>query len=414
MILLERLKSQIDPFLAEEQAGFRRERSTTQQILILRLLAEKASRKNRKIHNCFVDFRKAFDTSIHDLIWATLRSYGVEEGLIDLLKMIYSDAKAAVRIGGNLGEWFHQEKGTRQGDPISPIIFTIYLERILEHLSDEDQGGLSVHGYKITNLRYADDIDLVSTSSEQLQQSLDEVTKRANKAGLKVNVGKTKYMTFGEQHPPTPIKVEDKEVDTVEEFEYLGSLITWDNDCSKEIKRRIGKAYGALSGFNKLWNSKAISLGTKIKVLRACVFSILLYACETWTLKKTDVTKLNAFEMKCYRRLLNIRWFHRISNDEVWQRVSMEDSTKKNIVQTVMQRKLRFFGHICRMPDHRLIKTTIFGIIEGNNKRGRPKREWLDDIKEWCQKSVWQTKTIAMDRDKWRKFVDASIDTHGT
>ena len=139
------------------------------------------------------------------------------------------------------------------------------------------KGGLSVHGYKITNLRYADDIDLVSTSSEQLQQSLDEVTKRANKAGLKVNVGKTKYMTFGEQHPPTPIKVEDKEVDTVEEFEYLGSLITWDNDCSKEIKRRIGKAYGALSGFNKLWNSKVISLGTKIKVLRACVFSILLY-----------------------------------------------------------------------------------------------------------------------------------------
>ena len=134
---------------------------------------------------------------------------------------------------------------------------------------------------------------------------------------------------------------------------------------------------------------------------------------QTWTLKKTDVTKLNAFEMKCYRRLLNIRWFHRISNNEVWQRVSMVDSTKKNIVQTVMQRKLKFFGHICRMPDHRLIKTTIFGIIEGNNKRGRPKREWLDDIKEWCQKSVWQTKTIAMDRDKWRKFVDASIDTHG-
>ena len=191
--------------------------------------------------------------------------------------MIYSDAKATVRIGGNLGEWFHQEKGTRQGDPISPIIFTIYLERILEHLSDEDQGGLSVHGYKITNLRYADDIDLVSTSSEQLQQSLVEVTERANKAGLQVNIGKTKSMTFGRQHPPTPIKVEDKEVDTVEEFEYLGSLITRDNDCSKEIKRRIGKVYGALSGFNKLWNSKVISLGTKIKVLRACVFSILLY-----------------------------------------------------------------------------------------------------------------------------------------
>ena len=118
--------------------------------------------------------------------------------------------------------------------------------------------------------------------------------------------------------------------------------------------------------------------------------------------------------MKCYRRLLNIRWFHIISNNEVWQRVSIVDSTKKNIVQTVMQRKLKFFGHICRMPGHRLIKITVFGIIEGDNKCGRPKRECLDVIKEWCQKSVWQTKTIAINIHRWRKFVDASIDSHGT
>ena len=95
-------------------------------------------------------------------------------------------------------------------------------------------------------------------------------------------------------------------MESVTEFEYLGSLITWDNDGTTEIKRRIRKATGVMAGFRNIWNSKNINLATKLEILKTCVFRVLLYACETWTLKKKDKDILVAFEMRCYRRILHI------------------------------------------------------------------------------------------------------------
>jgi len=136
MVLLERLKAQMEPYLSEEQAGFRRDRNTTHQILILRLIAEKAKRKGRHILNCFIDFRKAFDSIKHDVTWATLRSYGVGARLIRILQNICEVSQSAVRVGGELGDWFITTVGTRQGDPISPTTFIWYLERVMDSVRD--------------------------------------------------------------------------------------------------------------------------------------------------------------------------------------------------------------------------------------------------------------------------------------
>ena len=110
---------QSDPNPSEEQAGFRKDRSTVHQILTLRLIAEKAKRHGKKIYNCFIDFQKAFDTIKQKVIWATLRSYGIEEKMVTLLQKIYEKAQSTVRIGKHQGEWFHTDLGTRQGDPLS-------------------------------------------------------------------------------------------------------------------------------------------------------------------------------------------------------------------------------------------------------------------------------------------------------
>jgi len=96
------------------------------------------------------------------------------------------------------------------------------------------------------------------------------------------------------------MKVGDKELENVTKFEYLGSLLSWDNDCGKEI-RRIAKALGAMAGFKKIWTSKEINVKTKFSILKACLFSILMYASESWTLRKRDKDKLMAFEIRCYR-----------------------------------------------------------------------------------------------------------------
>ena len=288
MILLERLKPQLEPYLSEEQAGFRKDRSTIQQILTLRLMAEKALEKGNKIYNCFVDFQKAFDTIKQNVIWAVLSSYGIQAKLIRVLQQLYEQSKAAVKMGKDIGEWFMQTLGTKQGDPLSPLIFISHLERLMDKAEDGVKEPVSIHGRLIDNLRFADDIDLIQKSCNSLQQEMDNLYEAGRKVGLRVNVAKTKTMVFGSTKIERHIELGGKDIENVEEFVYLGSLVSWDNDCSKDIQRRIGKATGAFEGFTKVWQSKAIRIQTKTRILSVCVMSVLLYAAETWTLKKRD------------------------------------------------------------------------------------------------------------------------------
>ena len=170
------------------------------------------------------------------------------------------------------------------------------------------------------------------------------------------------------------------------------------------VIRRIGKAHGVFARLTSIWKSSAITLSRKVQMLQTCVFSVLLYASETWTLRKEDERRLRAFEMRCYRSILNIRWFHRVANEEMRHRIR----TNSDIVQTVKRRKLGLFGHICRMVSQRLIKDVLIGVVEGNNRRGRPKNSWIDDIKEWTNLSLPKLYRSAQSRREWRAIVNSS------
>src|SRR6218665_648297 len=173
-------------------------------------------------------------------------------------------------------------------------------------------------------------------------------------------------MVLGREEMANEIKVGDQQVENVKEFVYLGSLLTWDNDCTKETKRRVAKAKGVRAGFNNIWKSKQISYTTKLNILKTCVFSTALYACDAWTLKKTDRDKILAFEMYCYRRLLQINWTQKVTNGEIRKRLNI----KKDLMQAVMSRKLGLFGHVCRIKNNRKIKDVMLGMMEGTGRRG--------------------------------------------
>jgi hypothetical protein len=407
-IIQSRLQARVEPYLAEEQAGFRKDRSTVQQILILKLMAEQAWQKRQPIYNCFIDFSKAFDTIKHDVTWAVMDSFGVDGKITRLLQNIYRGSVAAVRVGQQEGEWFVQTIRTRQGDPVSPVIFITYLERVMDAEQDERQG-VCISGEFFDNLRFADDIDLMELDLEKLQRSLNSVSEAASTMGLRINIAKTKVMISGNQQMTGTLKLEHEEIESVDQFIYLGSLITWDNDDSKEIRRRIGVASGAMAGFSKIWRSKEIRIHVKLEVLRSCVFSTLLYAAETWTLRKADQERLLAFEMKCYRRILNIRWQQRIKNTEVRRRMKAET----NVLQMIIKRKMEFFGHVCRMGEGRMVKKVMWGNMHGTNRKGRPRKQWLDDITEWGRADLptlcWETRS----REVWRKRVRRAVDTNG-
>ena len=206
IVLLNRLKQQLEPHLSEEQAGFGKDRSTVHQTLTLRLIAEKAKRLGKKICNCFIDFQKAFDTVKHKVIWTVLRSYGMEEKMVTLLQKIYEKAQSAVRIGKNQGEWFHADLGTRQGDPLSPLLFITYLERVMDH-TKESNYGIRLGGTLVNNLRFADDIDLINEDFKSLQEQLEKTRAAAAQARLIINVEKTKTMVLGDRKIEQEIQI---------------------------------------------------------------------------------------------------------------------------------------------------------------------------------------------------------------
>jgi hypothetical protein len=172
-------------------------------------------------------------------------------------------------------------------------------------------------------------------------------------------------------------------IENVDHFIYLGSNITWDNNCTEEIKRRIGMATSAYKDLKTVWEDKGVNVGVKLQLVKACVFSVLLYAADTWTIKKEDHKRLLAFEMRCYRRMLKVKWQDHRSNEDIRQELGQETT----IMDIIKARKLQLFGHICRMDDSRLLKLITLGMVEGTRSRGRPPKRWIDDVITWT--GIW-------------------------
>ena len=150
----------------------------------------------------------------------------------------------------------------------------------------------------INNHRFADDIDLIDEEVSSLQQHIELAKTAAEQAGLILNINKMKNMVFGDRNIETSNQVAGPTIENIEKFTYLGSLIPWDNNCSEKIKRRIGKATGAMASLKNIWKSKKLKIENKFKISTTCIFSMLLGVPETWTLKEADKKKLKVFEMK--------------------------------------------------------------------------------------------------------------------
>ena len=240
---------------------------------------------------------------------------------------------------------------------------------------------------------------------DDLRKQIETTSDSAKQAGLIINAKKTKIMVFGEKDNSQEIKISEETIENVNKFEYLGSLLTWDNNCTEDIKRRISKATGALASLKHIISNGKIKVESKIEILITTVFSVLLYASETWTLKESDKKKLLAFEMRCYRQILKIKWTDKISNEAIRKMISR----KITIVDIIKKRKLQLFGHICRMDDSRLVKQVVFSRMNGKSRIGRPSREWLDDIIDWCKCNIQDLFHLAQNRKGWKDLILSSI-----
>ena len=221
-------------------------------------------------------------------------------------------------------------------------------------------------------------------------------------------MNKTKTMIFGEKNVGSIVKVEGTDIENVERFTYLGSNFTFDLDGEAEVKTRLAKAFAALKALDKIWRSSAIKIHTKMQVLNTTIFSTALYGCETWVYNASIRRRILAFESKCYRKILRIKWTQKLTNEEIFERVGRTET----ILQKAIRRKLNLFGHIARMGEDRKLKMMVFGIVEGKNKRGRPHREWTDDIEDWCRHPLQKLFHMAQDRHGWRVMIELVLDAY--
>ena len=170
---------------------------------------------------------------------------------------------------------------------------------------DGAQTGIEIAGRNINNLRYADDTTLMAESEEELKRLLMKVKEESEKISLKLNIQKTKIMASG---LICSWEIDGETVETVSDFIFLGSKITTDGDCSHEIKRHLFLGRKAMTNLDSILKRRDITLPTKIHLAKAMVFPVVMHLCESWSIKKAEHRRTDAFELRCWRRLLRVPW----------------------------------------------------------------------------------------------------------
>ena len=204
---------------------------------------------------------------------------------------------------------------------------------------EEAQAGIKIARRNINNLRYADDITLMAESEEEPKSLLMKVKEESEKVGLKLNIQKTTIMASG---PITSWEIDGETMETVSDFSFLGSKITVDGDCSHEIKRRLLLGRKVMTNLDSILKSRDITLPTNVHLVKAMVFPVIMYGCESWTVKKAESQKIDAFELWYWRILLRVPGTARRSNQSILKEISPGCSLE----ELMLKLKLQYFGHL--------------------------------------------------------------------
>ena len=204
---------------------------------------------------------------------------------------------------------------------------------------EEAQAGIKIAWRNINNLRYPDDTTLMAESEEELKSLLMKVKVESEKVGFKLNIQKTKIMASG---PITSWEIDGETVETVSDLIWGDCKITVDGDCSHEIKRHLLLGRKVMTKLDSILKSRDITLPTKVHLVKSMVFPIFVYGCESWTIKKVECQRIDAFELWCWRRLLRVPWTARRSN----QSILKETSSGCSLEGLMLKLKLQYFAHL--------------------------------------------------------------------
>uniref|UniRef100_A0A8D8SXR8 Craniofacial development protein 2 n=1 Tax=Cacopsylla melanoneura TaxID=428564 RepID=A0A8D8SXR8_9HEMI len=385
-IMHKRLYRICEEQVSPTQFGFMKGLGTRDALFSVQVLFQRCRDMNCNIFACFIDYQKAFDKVKHNKMMEVLQDSGMDGKDLRIIKNLYWNQSATIKINQENTDEIKILQGVRQGCIISPLIFNLYSEAIFQEALENMEEGILLNGKRVNNFRYADDTIIFADTAEGLQHLMDKVTNISRKYGLEVNISKTKSMIISkEKIEGVQLIINNKVVERVKTFTYLGTTLNEDWDHSQEIKCRIEKARSAFNNMSKLFKTHNLTVEMKMRLLRCYIFSIMLYGIESWTLTGATTSRLEAFEMWIYRRILRISWMDRITNESVLQRMKKD----KEIMHTIKRRKLEYLGHILRNENkYHLLKCILQGKVYGKRGVGRRRISWLKNLRTWFATST--------------------------
>lgn len=410
-VIRRRLDPIVEDLLGEYQCGFRRSRSTINQLFNIRQIMEKMWEYNIDMHHLFIDFKQAYDSVKRQPLLNAMKELGIPTKYIRLVKTALSNTKSCVRVLGDDSRTFEITNGLRQGDGLSPVLFNIALEWTIRKAQINTTGTIVNRTTQI--LAYADDIDLIARNKTAITSNYKMLEETAREIGLSVNTAKTKYMAMetGKRREEN-LQIDGKTFEKVDSFDYLGSTITSSHNMSKEIQKRIMSGNRGLFGLARIFRAKEVKRSTKAKIYQTLLRPAVLYGCETWTMSKEDQQRLLTFERKVLRRIYGPLQ----NSDGSWRiRYNYEIQAlynQPNIVAVAKSTRIRWAGHVARMNADNTSRRLLEAKIYTDRRRGRPKIRWIDNVIEDLEKiGTTNWKVMAQDRKEWRNVARKAL-TH--
>ncbi|KAK7109158.1 hypothetical protein V1264_013249 [Littorina saxatilis] len=403
-LLLNRLKDAVDPQLRDHQAGFRKDRSCTDQIATLRIILEQSQEWNSSLYVNFIDYEKAFDSVDRQSLWKLLRHHGVPEKITNIIRNSYEGLTCRVVHGCQLTDAFQVGTGVRQGCILSPFLFLLVIDWVMKASTAQKRNGIQWTLWtQLDDLDFADDVALLSHTQQQMQEKTSTVANNSARFGLNIHKGKSKVLRTNATANTTPITLDGEALQEVDNFTYLGSIVDKQGGTDVDVRVRIGKARAAFLQLKNVWGSADLSINTKLRIFNTTVKSVLLYGAETWRTTVAITRKIQTFINSCLRRILQIRWPDTISNKDLWQRTK-----QLSVEQDILQRRFRWIGHTLRKTTNSITRQALTWNPLGKRRRGRPRNTWRRDLEAEVKHIgyTWrQLERLAQDRSAWRALV---------
>ena len=269
-IILTRIDKAIDEHLRPEQAGFRKGKGCVDQIFTLRNIIEQGIEWNAPLFINFIHFKKAFDSVHHESLWNILKAYGIPTKTVELIKMLYQNFQCSVLLNNSMTEYFQVKTGVRQGCALSSMLFIIVLDWVMRNTTKDKKRGIQwTLLTTLEDLDFADDLALLATSNSHQQEKTDRLDHYSSKVGLAISNPKSKTMSINTKSI-TPITIKGENLEEVDDFVYLGSMISKENSTSKDIQARLAKARSTFNRMKTIRKSQQFNIKTKIKIQQQC------------------------------------------------------------------------------------------------------------------------------------------------